>query len=156
MLKITIPGSGDYQIDNLLLDYNGTIGLDGKLMTGVAECVTALADVLEVHVVTADTFGSAASELEGLPLTLHILAPFGEAKQKKTYAEYLGLSRTICIGNGKNDIMMIEAARLGIAVIGSEGCCAKLIPSADIVTGNILEALELLIHPRRLVATLRE
>ena len=32
MIKVNIPGRGDYVIEKLLLDYNGTIALDGTLL----------------------------------------------------------------------------------------------------------------------------
>ena len=60
MIKANIPGRGDYVIEKLLLDYNGTIALDGTLLPGVGERITRLAESLEVILVTADTHGTAA------------------------------------------------------------------------------------------------
>jgi soluble P-type ATPase len=50
---------------------------------------------------------------------------------------------------------MLSAAALGIAIIQREGSAAETVASADVVSTNILDALELLHNPKRLVATLR-
>jgi soluble P-type ATPase len=51
--------------------------------------------------------------------------------------------------------MMLEAAALGIAVCGAEGAAAHVLQAGDIVVGRIVDALDLLLHPKRLMATLR-
>jgi soluble P-type ATPase len=50
---------------------------------------------------------------------------------------------------------MVKEAALGIAVIEKEGAAVETLLAADIVCGNILDALELLLNPKRLIATLR-
>jgi soluble P-type ATPase len=50
---------------------------------------------------------------------------------------------------------MLEAAALGIAVVQREGAAVATVGNADIVCTSILDALALLRHTRRLVATLR-
>jgi len=50
---------------------------------------------------------------------------------------------------------MLSAAAVGVALIQREGACAKTLMSADVVCIDILDALQLLHEPRRLVATLR-
>jgi len=51
---------------------------------------------------------------------------------------------------------MMEAAGLSIAVIGPEGAAARLLAAADVVVRDIRDALDLLSHPLRLKATLRD
>jgi soluble P-type ATPase len=51
---------------------------------------------------------------------------------------------------------MLQAAALGIAVLGPEGLAAEAWQAADVVMASIHDALDLLLHPRRLVATLRK
>jgi len=41
-------------------------------------------------------------------------------------------------------------------VVGDEGCSTALVKEADIVVSDALKALGLLMHPERLVATLRD
>lgn len=57
----------------LVTDYNGTLACDGALIPEVIPLIRALATGLEVHVVTADTFGDAARNLQMLPAKLTIL-----------------------------------------------------------------------------------
>ena len=90
-----------------------------------------------------------------LKCRLHILAPQAQAEAKRDYIRRLNVDRTACIGNGRNDRLMIGEAALGIAVILSEGAFGGSISSADIVCTSILDALDLLRHPLRLTATLR-
>jgi len=37
MIEISIPGGRDYQLQYLVLDYNGTIAVDGYLVEGVKQ-----------------------------------------------------------------------------------------------------------------------
>ena len=69
--------------------------------------------------------------------------------------EDLGAERTACIGNGRNDRAMLEKAGLGILVIQEEGAAVESLLAADVACRDILAALQLLLHPLRLVATLR-
>jgi soluble P-type ATPase len=61
----------------------------------------------------------------------------------------------VCIGNGRNDRLMLAESALGIAVVLGEGAAAVTLAAADVVCTDILAALALLTHPLRLVATLR-
>ena len=67
----------------------------------------------------------------------------------------LGGATNIAIGNGNNDREMFAESRLAIVVMGTEGCCVQSLLAADIVVNSPLDALDLLLHPDRLVATLR-
>jgi soluble P-type ATPase len=59
MLEINIPGGRKLQLKHMVLDYNGTIAFDGDLIEGLKENLEALADKLQIHILTADTFGKA-------------------------------------------------------------------------------------------------
>ncbi len=72
MIEITIPGFRHLRLAHLVLDYNGTLALDGYHIPQVGEKLTQLADDLYIHVLTADTFGLAKTGLAGLPLDLTI------------------------------------------------------------------------------------
>jgi len=50
---------------------------------------------------------------------------------------------------------MLETAAIGIVVLGSEGASVDALRTADIVATNPLVALDLVLNPKRLVATLR-
>lgn len=154
-MHIDIPGYGILDLQHLVFDYNGTIARDGHLMSNLEKTLTDLAETVTVHVLTADTGGTVAQELEGLPCRLHIIASGNEAEQKEAYVQGLGADTVIAMGNGANDRLMLQAARLGIAVLEGEGSAVSAILQADIVARSIYDALGLLMVPQRIVATLR-
>ncbi|MEJ2345696.1 MAG: ATPase P [Gammaproteobacteria bacterium] len=156
MLQISIPGVGVLRVEHLVLDFNGTLAVDGALLEGVRERLSRLAQDLRIHVVTADTFGRAGQELEGLPCELAVLKREGQAQAKYAYVESLGASVTACVGNGRNDRLMVEAAALGVAVVQGEGAAGATVAAADVVAPDVRAALDLLLEPMRLVATLRD
>jgi len=67
----------------------------------------------------------------------------------------LGPEKIVAIGNGSNDVLMLREAALGIGVIGEEGCSKDVLKEADLVVKNVIDALSILLHPERIVATLR-
>lgn len=155
MMEIEIPGNKTMQLVHLVLDYNGTIACDGKLITGVKEKLRSLAHDFHIHVLTADTFGTVKEELYGVPCTVSLISAGNEDTGKEEYVTKLGSEHTVCIGNGRNDRLMLREAALGIAVIQAEGAAIDAVMAADIVMKDILDALNLLTVPRRLIATLR-
>lgn len=155
MIEIKIPGYEDLSIEHLVLDYNGTLAVDGVLIPGVEEALNELAQHLTVHVVTADTFGHAREELINVNAKLTILGPADQAEAKRDHVFVLGKENTVSIGNGRNDRLMLEAAVLGIALIQAEGASTETCQAADIICLSIIDALALLQQPKRLIATLR-
>ena len=152
-IVITLPGQAPIEIEHLALDFTGTLSVDGRLQAGVAERLMALSELLEITVITADTRGAALAELAGLPLGVRLVR---HGHDKAGLAARLGCARLAAIGNGRNDIEMLEGAALAIAVMGAEGTAAALLSAADVVAPDITSALDLLLHPVRLVATLRD
>lgn len=153
-LKIDIPGWRRLALEHLVLDLNGTVALDGALLPGVAQAVDRLAEDLTCHLVTADTFGT-AHKLFGPCVTVQVIQAGDEGAQKLALVEKLGAEKVAALGNGANDVEMLEASALGIAVLGEEGACSQAVVAADIVTPGPLAALQLLLKPDRLRATLR-
>lgn len=155
MIQIDIPGFGELALTHLAIGYNGTLALDGKLLPGAREVLIAAAKDLEIHVVTDDTFGLAAAQLAGLPVTLTLLGRDSQADAKLSLVNSLGAGNTVAIGSGRNDRKMLAAAALSIAVIQKEGVSHETLASAHIATNSVWDALELLRHPHRILATLR-
>jgi soluble P-type ATPase len=138
-----------------VLDYNGTLAIDGRLIPGVKARLNRLAASAALHVITADTFGKARASLRGVHCTLEILKRGGEDRSKAALVRRLGARRVACIGNGRNDRLMLQGAALGIVVVQREGGAAEALQAADIIVHDVRDALELLLEPRRLIATLR-
>ena len=70
--------------------------------------------------------------------------------------ESLDPTKTVAVGNGNNDHLILKEAALGIAVLGDEGMSFSAMKHADIIVKNISDALDLFLRPKRLIATLRE
>jgi P-type E1-E2 ATPase len=154
-IQVDVPGRGFWELAHLLLDLNGTVALDGEVLPGVPERLAALSADLTVYLITADTRGRAEEIGEMLAARLYRIAPGDEAGQKGTLVEQLGAEHVVAVGNGANDARMLAAAALGIAVLGHEGLATEALHAADVVVGRIEDALDLLLYPPRLVATLR-
>lgn len=156
MLELVIPGRGQLRLEHLVLDVNGTIARDGGLIEGVAERISALRETLTPHMLTADTHGRQTGIDQALGFAAVRLRPGGpEAEQKADYVRGLGADGVVAIGNGANDALMLRAAALGIAVLGPEGLAVATLGEADVLVASPLDALDLFLHPRRLVATMR-
>lgn len=155
MLRIEIPGREALELRHLVLDYNGTIAVDGALLPQLARPLEELSRVLDIHVLTADTYGTAAAQCAGLPVRLHTFPREGAGRCKEEIVRALG-GGVACMGNGWNDLPMFRLASLSIAVLLEEGMCARLLAGADVLVRSPLDGLDLLRCPGRLRATLRD
>ncbi len=155
MLTIEIPGNSVLNISNIVLDYNGTLAIDGILIDGVSERLNRLARQADVYVVTADTFGNAAENLKTVNCRLTVLSKENQQKQKADFVSKLGSQNVVAIGNGLNDALMLQQAALGVVILQAEGAAVQTWQKADVAFNNINDALDLLLKPKRLQATLR-
>jgi soluble P-type ATPase len=154
MKRIDIPGREPLELSHLVLDYNGTLALDGLPLEGVRERIDTLSRDLTVHIITADTYGSVRKALSGWPVSISIIDKEGQDRAKESFILSLEGSAA-ALGNGYNDRLMLQEARPGIAVVGGEGAGTAAIFTADVLANSIQDALDLLIHIDRLRATLR-
>lgn len=152
---VEVPGAPVRHLEHLLLDLNGTLALDGRLLDGVAERVRRLRASVRVWVVTADTFATLAEVQARLGLPDSDVVRAGSGADKVALLTRLGPPACAVIGNGANDVQVVRAAGLGLVVLGPEGAAADTLAAADIVCASVLDALDLLIHPSRISATLR-
>ncbi len=155
MIEIEIPGWTTLRLQHLVLDVNGTIAKDGRLIEGVAERLDALRTKLGLHLVTADTHGAQEAIDLALGLAASRIPMRDQAKAKRNYVERLGPDSVAAVGNGANDSGMLERSALGILVVGPEGAAVEALLKAKAVAPDINAALDLLLFPKRLVATLR-
>lgn len=155
MIEVEIPGYGHLELEHLICDFSGTISVDGKLVPGLKERFRELAKHLYIHVITSDTHGGAEASLVNVDCDLVILNQDDHDVQKESYLRNLNGSQVVAIGNGNNDARLLKSARLGICVCLEEGCSVAAMKAADILARSAEEALDLLINPNRLKATLR-
>jgi soluble P-type ATPase len=155
VIKISIPGRDGLQLHHLVLDMNGTLTTDGQLIEGVSERLLQLKDKLNIYLLTADTFGTGARVAQDLGIEMLKVSSDNGAIDKANFISALNPFGAAAIGNGNNDLDMFKQAQLSITVIGQEGCCVAALFNSDIAVNNINDALDLLLNPLRLVATLR-
>jgi len=156
MQTIEIPNYKKLQIENIVFDYNGTLAEGGRINDATKELLRRVCQLYNVYVVTADTFGTVANELAGFDLELVILKSSDHTAEKRTLIEKIGKEHSVAIGNGNNDIQMLKAAELSIAIISKEGCALPTLLAADIAMNDISEVMKLFIDTKRLIATLRK
>ena len=152
---IDIPGYKVLDVDTLLLDYNGTIAVDGIIPESVKNRVCRLANDFKILVLTADTHGTARKQCEGLPLEVCTFPVGNAADYKEEILNQYGGEHCVCMGNGRNDIKMFKSAALSIAIMGIEGMCGALLKESDICVTSIEDGLDLLLNPKRIIADLR-
>lgn len=155
MVKVEIPGRTVLTLCHILLDFNGTVAVDGKLISGVKEKINCCSTDITFHVITADTFGSVERELQGVQCSLVIIPQENQAEAKQQFLYKLGAGDTLAVGNGINDELMVRDAALGIAVLQEEGVATRTLLASDLVIKNILDLFGYIENPGRLVACLR-
>jgi soluble P-type ATPase len=155
MLEMDIPGFGEVRLGHLVSDFTGTLSLDGKLLPGVEERLDRIAEILKIHIVTADTFGTAREELREIDCLVQLLSGVNNDLQKEEYVQKIGPDKVVALGNGNNDRRMLKLARIGIAVTEGEGCSVDALMAANVHVRSAMEALGLLLNITRLKSTLR-
>jgi soluble P-type ATPase len=155
MFELDIPGFGGVILKHLVSDFTGTLSVDGRLAQGAGERLNEVAEFLDVHVLTADTFGKAKAELDGVSCQVYILEGKNHDVQKEEFVKRLGAENVIAFGNGNNDRKMLKASKIGVAVCLREGCAVDAVKAADILVASTLDAIDLLLNPKRMKATLR-
>ena len=157
-IDIDIPGFGPVRIETVVSDFTGTLSCGGAVEPAVKARLRKLARLVDLHILTADTFGTAASELRGIAKP-SFLKPGRQDKEKRAFVEQFDLRRVAAFGNGNNDRLMLKAVKKGgglaIAVDNGEGCAADAIANANLFIAGAANALDLPLDSRRLKATLR-
>jgi soluble P-type ATPase len=152
MIHVDIPQRGSFELHHAVFDINGTLAVDGKPLPNVAAALKSLATFLSIHLLTAGTHGN-LKELEetfGFPLQI-----ISNGEEKAWYVQQLGPDRVIAFGNGANDAGMLRLAAIGVAVLAAEGVAISALHAADVLVTGPIDAIELVLKPKRLVATLR-
>ncbi len=155
MLTIDIPDFGHLRLEHLVMDYNGTLACDGELEPGVLQGLQRLEQTLQIHIVTADTFGRVRAAFAETPYQVTVLSKEDQARGKRDYIQKLKPETCVSMGNGRNDRFMLSDSALGVAVVLDEGVSREALMAADVLVQGIVPALELLQNPLRLTATLR-
>jgi soluble P-type ATPase len=149
-----IPGVGDLELKTIILDLNGTLTVKGKIHGGVKERLTRLKELgYQILFFTGNTRNNANEIADNLGINW-ILAEDGNKKRDE--ALKLDPDTCVSIGNGLIDLELMKVVKLRIVTIQAEGAHTQTLLNSDIIIPSILDALDLLIDPATLVATLRK
>ncbi len=152
MIRLEIPQRGLIELHHAVFDINGTLAVDGIPIPGVVSLLKALAEHLSLHALTAGTHGNLTELEQALGLPLHIIT---SGEEKTSYVQQLDPARVIAFGNGANDVGMLRLAAIGVAVLAGEGMAISALQAADVLALGPIDAMDLVLKPKRLVATLR-
>ena len=152
MLRIEIPGRDVIELHHAVFDINGTLAVNGVLLPGVVDRLNRLAELVSITLLTAGTHGNLEVLQQTLKYPFHIIKT---GEDKEHFVQQLGPANVIAFGNGANDVGMLRAAAIGVAVLTDEGVATSALQAADVFVQGPIHAIELVLQPKRLVATLR-
>jgi len=157
-ISIEIPGFGPLRIHAIVSDYTGTLSCKGKLVPGIAQRLRKLLQLVDVHVVTSDSYGTARRQLKGI-LEPHILSKKRHDVEKKEFVKSHDPRHVAAFGNGNNDRQLLDTVKkaggLAVAVDNGEGCALDAIKAANIFIVGAVNAFDLLLERTSCKATLR-
>src|SRR5260221_5751646 len=103
MIELNIPSRSVLRLAHVVLDVNGTIAKDGRLLDKVAKPLSGLRDRLTVHLLTADTYGKQDNIDLMLGMRATRLKAGNEAAQKAHYVPQLGAEAVVATGQVPNN-----------------------------------------------------
>ena len=156
MIKIDIPGWENLEIENIVMDMNGTVATDGRIPPEVKEKISVLSEKVRIYLLTADTYETADEEIRDTKAELVRVAGRDSQKGKWEFLRTLDLGKTVVLGNGNSDQLIMKEACLGISVLGDEGIFTSTLKNSDLVVKSVSDGLNLFLRPKRLISTLRQ
>jgi soluble P-type ATPase len=157
-IAIDIPGFGRRVIRTAISDYTGTLSRRGKLAPGVRSRLRRLLRLVDLEIITADSYGTAGPQLKGIAVP-HMLRRKRHDIEKRDFARRFNLRNVAAFGNGNNDRLLLQAVKAGggiaVAVDNGEGCALDALLRANIFIVGAANALDLLLNPTACKATLR-
>jgi soluble P-type ATPase len=152
MIRLDIPQHGIIELQHAVFDVNGTLAVDGEPIPGVVDRLHVLAEQLSLHALTAGTHGNLPELERSFGFPLHKIV---SGEEKVRFVEQLGPSGVIAFGNGRNDVAMLRVAAIGVAILAGEGVATDALQAADVLVLGPIDAIGLVLKPKRLIATLR-
>ena len=154
MISIERPGQGKLEIEFILVDFEGTLASDRRVHPKTKDRINLLSKRTKIYILTKEEKTLCEKALKKVKAEIIYLMEGEASQQKLDLLRQLGASRTVVIGNGADDVPMIEEAGFGICVMGREGTYSETMKKADVVFINILDAFDFLLKPLRQRATL--
>ena len=154
MISIQRPGMESLDIHFVLIDFEGTLAMDGRVHPKAKDKVNLLSKRATLYILTKSNREKVEETLRKMKVEILYVTEGDSSQQKLKVLQRLGPHQTAVIGNGLDDVRIMEQAGLGMCVIGKEGSSAEALAKADLVVTHVLDALDFLLKPMRQRATL--
>jgi len=154
MISIQRPGMESLELHFVLIDFEGTLAMDGRVHPKAKDKVNLLSKRVTVYILTKSSKGKIEETLKKMKAEILYMTEGDSSQQKLDVLQRLGPHQTAVIGNGFDDVQIMEQAGLGMCVIGKEGSSTEAVAKADLVVASVLDALDFLLKPLRQGATL--
>lgn len=152
-MKYMVPGVGALELNTIIFDLNGTLTVRGELPHGVSKRLQQLKNLGFTCVLfSGDQRGNAQKLAEELGIDF---VSTKDTQAKREAAQKYDKEHTVAIGNGRIDIGVFENAKVRIGTLQAEGIHIGILPHIDILVPSIIDALDLLLDPDSLAATMR-
>jgi len=154
MITIHRPGQEPLEIEFILIDFEGTLVSDRRIHPKAKDKIHLLSKRTKIYILTKGEKEVVEETLKKVNAEVVYLTEGKSPQGKLDLFRQLGGAKSVVIGNGVDDALMLEEAGLGICVISKEGTSVEAMKKADVVFSNILDALDFLLKPLRQKATL--
>jgi soluble P-type ATPase len=149
MISIQRPGMESLDIHFVLIDFEGTLAMDGRVHPKAKDKVNLLSKRVTITILTKSNREKVEETLRKMRAEILYVTEGDSSQQKLNALQRLGAHQTAVIGNGLDDVRILEQAGLGMCVIGKEGASAEAMAKADLVVTHVLDALDFLLKPLR-------
>ena len=121
MIFIQRPGQEPLEFNFILLDFEGTLASDRRVHPKAKDKINLLSKRTKIYILTKEEKSLVEEVLEKVKAEIVYLMEGEVPQQKLDLLRKLGASQCVAIGNGADDVAMIEEASLGICVLSKEG-----------------------------------
>lgn len=154
MIIIQRPGFEPMEIENILIDFEGTLAQDRRVNPKAKDKINLLSKRTKIYIFTTQDKDTVEKVLKKIRAEIIFLKEGESTQGKLDLLSNLNAKNSVFIGNGEDDKEVMKDVAFGIAVIGKEGASVETIKMADILFFNMIDALDFLLKPLRQKATL--
>jgi len=154
MIYIQQPGQEPLEIDFILFDFEGTLASDRRVHPKAKDKINLLSKRTKIYILTKEENERVEEILKKVDAEIVHLTEGESSARKMDFLRRLGATRTVVVGNGADDGLVMEEAGFSLCIIGKEGASSGAIKNAHVVFTDILDALDFLLKPLRQKATL--
>jgi soluble P-type ATPase len=154
MIYIQRPGQEPLEIDFILFDFEGTLASGRRVHPKAKDKINLLSKRTKIYILTKEENERVEEILKKVDAEIVHLTEGESSTRKMDFLRRLGATRTVVVGNGADDSLVMEEAGFSLCIIGKEGASSGAIKNAHVVFTDILDALDFLLKPLRQKATL--